>query len=258
MKKKLLLTLKILLVASTVGSAAFYVISIALLGFSPWDFIALVICVSLITAIVFARLGLDSHKNALNEAEHKFRKDIGSAFSGEDKKKKQLLSAIYHFSKKHNKKSLKKLSKLKPKCEKTKEHTVVELFRALNYTAMRQSKAAIDVYENAAKNGYICSNMYNNLGHLYAKESNFEMAHKNYDLAIFYEPTSVPAYHNKAQLCFKQYDYKNASLYSKKALDINPGFRPSATLLAIIESIQENDEKAKEPQKIEDINLNLF
>ncbi|MBQ8546373.1 MAG: hypothetical protein IJ437_05485 [Clostridia bacterium] len=253
MKKKLLLTLKILLVALTVGSVAYYVLSIAFLGFSPWDFITLVICAPLITIIVFVKLGIDSCRNALNEVEQKFIKDIGSAFSGEDKKKKQLLYAIYYFSKKHNKKSLKKLSKLKSKCEKTKEHAVVELFRALNYTAMHQSKKAIEIYENAAKNGYINSNMYNNLGHLYAKESNYDLAHKNYDLAIFYEPANVPAYHNKAQLCFKQYDYKKASLYSRKALDIDPNFRPSATLLAIIDSIQENGEKSDTPNGIAEI-----
>ena len=257
MKNKLLLTLKILLVALSLGTVAFYVLSIALWGFSPWDFITLVVCVPLITVIIFVKFGCDSHKNALNMAEQKFIKDIGSAFSGEEKKKRLLLCAIHHFSKKHNKKSLKKLSKLKPKCEKTKEHAVVELFRALNYTAMHQNKKAIEVYEKAAEAGYINSSMYNNLGHLYAKEISFDLAHKNYDLAIFYEPSNVAAYHNKAQLCFKQYDYQKASLYSKKALDIDPYFRPSATLLAIIDSIQENNEKANKSSEIEDINTIL-
>ena len=257
MKNKLLLTLRILLVALTIGAIAVYVLSIALWGFSPWDFIALVVCVPLITIIVFVKLGSDEHKNALHVAEQKFIKDIGSAFSGEEKKKKLLLSAIHQFSKKHNRKSLRKLAKLKPKCEKSREHTVVELFHALNYTALHQNKKAIEVYEKAAEAGYMNSSMYNNLGHLYAKEFSFDLAHKNYDLAIFYEPSNVAAYHNKAQLCFKQYDYQKASLYSKKALDIDPNFRPSATLLAIIESIQENNEKTNLVGKIEDINTVL-
>ena len=130
------------------------------------------------------------------------------------------------------------LKSLKPKCEKTTEHGVVELFRALNYTAMDQNKKAIEVYENAAKNGYANSGMYNNLGHLYAKDGRHELAHENYKLAIFYDPTNVAAYHNMAQLCFKQYDYKKASEYSKKALEISPKFKPSITLLAIIDSIE--------------------
>ncbi len=238
MKNKFLWVLKLLLVALSLGSIALYVVSIVVFDHSPWDFIALVIFVPLISIIVILKIFFDERKENLSRAEEKYIKDIGSAFAGDEKKKKKLLLAIYRFSRKQNKMSLKLLKNLKLKCERTTEHGVVELFCALNYTAMQQNKKAIQVYENAAEKGYANSGMYNNLGHLYAREVRHELAHKNYKMAIFYDPANVAAYHNMAQLCFKQYDYKKASEYSKKALEINNKFKPSITLLAIIDSIE--------------------
>ena len=240
MKTKTRLLLKLFLIALTIASIAFYVVSITVLSFAWWDFLVLAICIPLISVMVITKLIREERRTNLAKSEEKYIKDIGSAFAGEDKQKKLLLIAIYNFSKKRNKKSLKQLDKLKQRCEKATEHRIVELFRALNYTSMQKNKKAIQVYENAAKNGYISSGMYNNLGHLYAREGYYEEARKNYDLAIFFDPGNIVAYHNMAQLCYKQYEFEKASMYSRKALEINSKFKPSITLLAIIDSIENN------------------
>ena len=89
MKNKLLWALKLVLLALTLGSIAFYVLSIAVFNHSPWDFIALVIFIPLISVMVILKLFFDERRMNLNNAEEKYIKDIGSAFSVDEKKKKK-------------------------------------------------------------------------------------------------------------------------------------------------------------------------
>ena len=102
----------------------------------------------------------------------------------------------------------------------------------------------LTIHESAIKNGYATSAFYSNLGHLYSRLQNDRKAHENYDQAIYLDPTNITAYHNKAQLCFKEGDYKESIILLTKALELNPKFAPSTTLLAIIYALYGTSEEA--------------
>jgi len=64
-------------------------------------------------------------------------------------------------------------------------------------------------------------------------------------LAIQNDEKNPAPYNNLAKLYFDTYDFENAKRYALKALEVNHKFRPSATLLAIIYSLEEDKENAE-------------
>ncbi len=244
MRKKGPFIAKIVLSVSILASICFYLLNMIIAHSSPFKYLWLVIAFDIICAIIILKLISDENKEILENVEDRYSKDIVGAFDGEDRNKRKLLLAIYYFSQNKNKQSVDRLKKLEAKCDKPSDHKAILLFLALNYANMGQDMQAIITYEKAIKNGYATSNIYNNLGHLYAKSQDSIQAHKNYDTAIYFDNTNVVAYHNKAQLCFKEGNPKKAVELCQKSLEINPKYRPSSTLLAIIYALEGDNEKA--------------
>lgn len=246
MRKKGSLIAKIVLSVSIFASICFYLINIFVAHTSPFKYLWIIAIFDFVCAIIIIKLIMDDYKEKLENAENKYSKDIVGAFDGEDRIKRQLLLAIYYFSQNKNQKSNEILKKLESKCTKGSDYKAVLLFQALNYTNAGQEMQAIFTYEKAVKSGYATSNMYNNLGHLYAKSQDSIQAHNNYDLAIYIDATNFVAYHNKAQLCFKDGNSKMAIELLKKSLEINPAYRPSTTLLAVIYALEGDSKNALE------------
>lgn len=244
MKKKLLLLLKIALSVSIIASLGYYIFDLAFSHSSPFKHIVLPIVFAILPALLLVKLFIDDYKRAINSAEQKLFKETQGAFDTDAKCRRKLLFATYLFIKGKHKRSIKILESIKPKCEKTLDYRATYLFLALNYSAINKEAHAITIYESAIKNGYATSAFYSNLGHLYSRLQNDRKAHENYDQAIYLDPTNITAYHNKAQLCFKEGDYKESINLLTKALELNPKFAPSTTLLAIIYALYGTSEEA--------------
>ena len=235
---------KIALGVSVFAAILAYVLDILISHSSPFKFLWIVLIISLTCLGTMIKLIVDDVKDVLCETEEKYQKDIVGAFDSEEKAKRKLLWAVYCFSRGKNEKSLQILKNLEPKCTVSGDFRAVLLFMALSYANLGQNMQAIYSYEKAVKTGYATSNIHNNLGHLYAKAGDTMQAHQNYDMAIYYDSTNVAAYHNKAQLCFKDGNLEMALDLSKKALEINSEYRPCLTLVAVIYSLQEKGEES--------------
>lgn len=244
MKRKLLLVLKIVLSVSINSSFAYYLIDIFLIHSSPFKHLFIPLIFGILPATLLILLVVLKRKAILKNAKRKFSSEISDAFDTDKRKLNKLLFSTYQYSVGKNNKSLRMLNRLKKACAKKSEHIVVALFRALNYTSLQKSTMAISVYDELIKDGYGTSPIFNNIGHLYSIVGDNKKAHENYDIAIRMDKTNITAYHNKAQLCFKEYEYKKAIELSNKALELNPKFSPSTTLLAIIYALTGTSEEA--------------
>lgn len=234
---------KIVLGVSIFATIMVYLLDVIFSHSSPFKFLWLALVISITCLITLIKLIIDDVKDILEATQERYIKDIAGAFDGEDRKKKSLIWAVYFFSQAKYTKSIELLKRLEEKCEKPGDYRAIFLFLALSYANLGQDIQAIYTYEKAIKNGYGTSNIYNNLGHLYAKNQDTKQAHDNYDLAIYYDSTNVAAYYNKAQLCFKDGNRTLALELLNKALEINPTYRPSLTLVAVIYALEgKNDE----------------
>ena len=246
MNRKGRLIAKIVLSVSVFLSLCFYFVNLIVTDSSPLKYLWLIAIFDTVCAIIIVRIFVDENREILSIIEEKYAKDIIGAFDSEEKHRKKLLKAIYYFNQGKSKQSIDILKALESKCHNTSDYKAVLLFIALNYTNSGQDIQAMFYYEKAIKNGYASSNIYNNLGHLYAKAQENAQAHQNYDLAIYFDNMNIAAYHNKAQLCFKENNYKMALELSEKALHINPKYRPSSTLVAIIYALEGRTDEAVE------------
>ena len=234
MNKKVMIFAKIALSVSVFLS--FSVCSVSSLLSSQIRFVHAisVFLFAFLPSIALVKIFYDEYTEKLVSSEARFQKEISAAFINNTKDKKRLLFAAYLYSAKKHKRSLRILEKLKERCVSTYEYRAVDLFCALNYTALIKYREAISVYESAAVLGYASASFYSNLGHLYAKLGDFCRAHQNYDIAICEEPNNVVALHNKAHLYYKQERYSEARALLEKVREINPLFSPSASLLASV------------------------
>ncbi len=244
MKRKLLLILKIALSVSIFSSICYYIIDMVFLHSSPFKHVFIPVIFGALPVVLLIMIAILRKKSILKNAKRKFHEEISDAFDTDKRKLNKLLFSIYQYSKGKNKKSNRILSNLKKECKKSSEHTVVAIFRALNYTSLDKLEQAILVYDETIKKGYGTSAIFNNLGHLYSKKGDYKNAHENYDIAIRMDKSNIIACHNKAQLYFKEHDYEKAIQLSEKALSINPKFAPSTTLIAIIYALQGKTEEA--------------
>jgi tetratricopeptide (TPR) repeat protein len=243
MKKKLLILLKIALSVSIIASLGYYVIDLTLLHSSPFEHILIPALFAILPVLLIVAISQIKRRRILKATKSKFKEEIAGTFE-KRRNLNKLLYAIYFFTIGKNKKSIRKLNKLKSKCKSKKDYVVIALFSALNYTAQDNIEQAVSIYEQSIKEGHGSTVIFNNLGHLYSKLGNDKKAHENYDIAIRKDKENITAYHNKAQLCFKEGNYKESIKLSKKALELNPKFAPSTTLLAIIYAIYGTYEEA--------------
>ena len=234
MNKKVMLFAKIALSVSVFLSITLCAVSAIIISEIRFLHILSAFLFAFLPTIVLIKIFYDEYTEKLVFAESRFQKELSSAFINDIRDKKRLLYASYLYtSKKHNR-SLAILEKLKEKCTSTYEYRAVDLFCALNYTALSKYREAIEVYEASSALGYANASFYSNLGHLYARLGDSVRAHQSYDIAICEEPNNVIALHNKAHLYYKEGKYGSARELLERVYGINPSFAPSASLLASV------------------------
>ena len=96
------------------------------------------------------------------------------------------------------------------------------------------------------RNGIYSSTVFGNLGSIYTREGRESDAKEMLALAIEADPNNPAPHQNLASLNFDLGNLTAAKTHALEALEINARYKPSASLLAIIYSIEKNkDEEAK-------------
>ena len=234
MNKKVMLFAKIALSVSVFLSITLSTVSAIIISEIRFLHVLSVFLFAFLPTIALVKIFYDEYTEKLVSSEARFQKEISAAFINDTRDKKRLLYASYLYTSKKYNRSLSILEKLKGKCTSTYEYRAVDLFCALNYTALSKYREAIAVYESATILGYANAAFYSNLGHLYAKLGDSARAHQSYDIAICNEPNNIVALHNKAHLYYKEGKHKEARALLERVNEINPSFAPSASLLASV------------------------
>lgn len=245
MKKKnriIKIILSVILIAAIIVSAVMYFVDIIVNNTPPMQnlfkaLIAIFICGGALVK-VFVKKG----RRSLAFYESQYYKDIGTAFANAPLYRKKLLCAIRLYNEDNLGKALKYLGHLKQISKTRDDLYAVGLFTGLVFTDMGYAQDAIIVYNALINMNITSTTIYGNLGSLYSGMGNYDDAIACSRLAIQNDENNPAPYNNLARLYFDTYDFENAKNYALKALKINHKFHQSATLLAIIYSL-ENDKE---------------
>ena len=238
----------IVLILLIVASVAFYVADIVLNNTSATDNLfkmlaAVIICLSALIRLFYAKA---KRRRNLAFYQSEYADFVNQAFLNSPFHKKKLLCAIRLYNEDNLTKALKYLGQLKPVCKTKNDAYAVGLFIGLVLTDMNLPKEAIDVYQQLLDLNIATSTIYGNLGSIHSGLGNYSDAITYSRLAIQNDEKNPAPYNNLAKLYFDNFDFDNAKRYALEALNINHKFRPSASLLAIIYSLEEdrsNEEK---------------
>ena len=134
---------------------------------------------------------------------------------------------------------------LKPLASSDDDLYAINIFLALISTDMGYPDYAISYYNEIINKGIATSTVYSNLGILYSERGEYDYALACLRLAIQNDENNPAAYNNLANLYFDNFDLENAKINAHKSFELNHKFRPAATLLALIYSIENNSDEAE-------------
>ena len=245
-KKKILkTTLTVILVALIIASVVIYFVDIILNNTSPTKNLFKVLIAIFICSGSLIRLFVKKGRRDLAYYESQYYEHIGAAFANSPFHKKKLLCAIRLYNEDNLSKALKYLSELKQVCKERDDLYAVGLFTGIVLTDMGFAKDAICVYNALLNMNITSSTIYGNLGSIYSGMGNYDDAIATLRLSIQNDENNPAPYNNLAKLYFDTYDFENAKNHALKALKINHRFRQSASLLAIIYSLENDKENCE-------------
>ena len=231
-----------ILVCLIILSAVFYAVDIIANNTPPTKNLFKALAAIFICAGSLARLFVKKGRRSLEYYESQYSNEIGNAFANAPFYRKKLLCAIRLYNEDNMAKALKYLGQLKQVSKERDDLYAVGLFTALVFTDMGCVEDAIVVYNALIKMDITSTTIYGNLGSIYSGMGNYNYAIACSRLAIQNDENNPAPYNNLAKLYFDTYDFENAKEYALKALKINHKFTSSATLLAVIYSL-ENDKE---------------
>jgi tetratricopeptide (TPR) repeat protein len=244
MLKKFLYAVCVLLILAIVG---YYIYEVAYLAvpFQQNLFRAVLIVAGLVATMVKLATGTAGRSRSLAFYEKMYAEETAGAFENSPALRKKLVKGIRLFQENQPHKALKIFASLSQKCETRADFRAVYLFHALSLTSMGNHYGAIEVYERAVRLVPDYGRFYSNLGFAYMQTKNTEKAIENYERALELAPNHAPALSNLANIYFEQSRFEEAIASAEKALEAEPSFYQASTLLAIIHSINGDEENAK-------------
>lgn len=235
----------VLIVLLILGIVAFYVYDV-LVTKTPYDknlFRTIAIVFMLLGTLV--RLTRGQGRRALEIYEKAYEEELGAAFDHKPLLRKKLLCACRLYNESNYKKALKYLFQLLQEAESEKDAIPVYLFIALCYTDGGAPAAAIKPYEELLKLDPDNAQVHSNLGLLYGRKGDYEMALAHYNRAIALDPFYYSAYANRANYYFDIEDYPHAIEDALTALEVKNNGKEAASLLAIIFALRGDEENKK-------------
>jgi len=202
-------------------------------------------------AILFVLLGTlvrlinGKGRKSLDFYEKAYADELGFAFKSKPLMRKKLLCAARLYDESNYRKALKYLFELLREAEFDRDSLPTLLFIALCYTDAGVSSEALKVYHEYLKIDPNDARIHSNIGHLYAKEGDYESALKHYNRSIEIKPENYYAYVNRANYYFRKREYDPAISDAKQALEYKNNGVEAASLLAIIYSLLKDDENKK-------------
>lgn len=242
MKKNRILkiVLTVVLALLIAASIVFYIVDIAVNGSAPTENLFKMLAAVAVCAGSMIRLFVKRGRRPLSYYESSYYDDIKGAFSSSPYNRKKLIAALRLYNEDNFGKALKYLSELKAQCKTRDDFYAVGLFTALAFTDIGYTNDAIIVYNALINMNITSSTIYGNLGNIYSGLGRHDDAIAALSLAIQNDEKNPAPYNNMAKLYFDTYDFENAKEYARRALEVNHKFRQSASLLAIIYTL-END-----------------
>ena len=241
LNKKQIIVCSIIAIA-ILGIVGFYLYDVLYLK-KPYNqnlFRLLAIVFALISTFIRCLNGVG--RNNLDFYEKAYDQDIRYAFKENPLAKKKLLCAIRLYNEENYKKAVKYLAQLRAEIKNEHDAQAVYLFAAMCHSDCGLNNDAIHIYYELLQVAPSNATAHNNLGHLYIREGDYNMALQHIDKAIELSPNDVFAYINKANVYFKQDDLDNAEIYAQKALEVKNNDSNSASLLAIIYALKGDEE----------------
>lgn len=239
--RKIQIVLYVLLILFCVG---FYIFDIMVNHTDPSDHLMKFILVIAACIIGILRSGRSQRRASLSVYEKSYAKELRNAFSTEEKTRKELLLAVRLYDENKLGKALKSLTVLKSKCKRSDDYFAVGLFMALCFTDMHLYQEAINEYQQIITRQLETSTIYNNLGHIHSRLGKKKEAMEYYKQSLELSDENEFTYVNIANMYFSEKEFEPAISYALKALDINCKLKQAANLLAIIYSLQEDNENA--------------
>ncbi len=236
--------IKILLVLTMVGMAAFYLYDIFANGTPPMRHIFRTLAVEFLCLANLLRAGHPRMNLKFYAAQ--YQDILEHAFADQPFWKNKLLCAVRLYNEENYPKALKYLADLKGRCRAGEDHYAVNLFAALTLTDMGLYEQAQKLYQALINMELATSQVYSNLGQVQNAMGEREKALRSYEYALDYDRDNAYAYNNIAQAHFQMHNLSEAIPYAEKALEINPKLHQASALLAITYHLlddKENGEK---------------
>jgi|GEM_PF-1191626 len=242
----------VILILLIVASIAFFVADILIAGTPPTENLfkmlaAVFICIGSLVRL-YARGG--SRGGSLEFYASQYKDILGDAFADSSLDRSRLLHAVKLYNQDDYGRALKILRDMTGRCKTRDDLYAVKLFLALTLTDMGLVREAEETYRQLIAEGLATSTVYGNLGHLYSALGRHDDAVANLRLAIQNDPKNPYPYQNLAKLCFDSFDLEGAKEYAHAALEVDQKFRLSASLLALVYSIEEDEENAEKYRHI--------
>ena len=251
MKNKGKIFLTALFIALILFGVGLYLYEVLVKDLSPTENVFKLIILAVSGTVGLIKLYAGGNKRrTLTFYEERYPNELDGAFVDNPTARKALLSAVRLYNENKFTAAIKMLKSLREKCSSRSDSYSVELFIALAHTDMGESRTAMQVYENMLNRGLASSTVYGNLGSLYSSLGMKEEAIEVFKLAIDADPTAHVVYNNLAQLEFKLGELESAKEHAHKAVEISFKSRQAASLLAIIYTVEENEDMAKKYTQI--------
>ena len=181
-----------------------------------------------------------------------YKKEIRGAFSekGRERLLVKLIDATILFNRNKFEKAIKKLLKLRTKCETADDHCAVLTFIALCYDDMHYFTPAIEAYSEVLEYDDTRSSVHSNLGLLYRRMGEYQMSVEIFKRAIECDGENPYAHNNLGLTYYRMGEYEKAIACAKRALELKGDFYQSANCICLSSLMLGDVEESKRYYKI--------
>ena len=181
-----------------------------------------------------------------------YKKEIRGAFSekGRERLLAKLIDATILYNDDKQEKAIKKLLKLRTKCETADDHCAVLMFIALCYDDLNYFTPAIEAYAEILEYDDKRSTVHSNLGLLYRRMGEYQKSVEIFKRAIECDGGNPYAHNNLGLAYYRMGDYEEAVECCERALAIKGNLYQAANCLCLSKLMLGDVEESKRYYKL--------